>query len=90
MFCAHAPLAGGERETCAALMGAAAADACIAILDRERLRQPVLDSLLRAIQAHLEHRAAGVFQVGAVVFSNQYGLLGRTDQAQELLEELSK
>lgn len=90
LFCAHAALAGADRETCAALMAAAAADACIAILDRERLRQPVLDSLLRAIQAHLEHRAAGVFQVGAVVFSNQYGLLGRTDQAQELLEELSK
>lgn len=90
LFCAHAALAGANRETCAALMEAAAADACVAILDRERLRQPVLDSLLRAIQTHLEHRAAGAFQVGAVVFSNEYGLLGRTDQAQEILGELNE
>ena len=90
LFCAHAALAGANQETCAALMDAATADACIDILDRAGLRQFVLDSLLRAIQTHLEHRTAGAFQVGAVVFSNEYGLLGQTDKVSEMLEELGK
>lgn len=90
LFCAHAALAGANRETCAALLEAAAADACVAILDREGLRQAVLDSLLQAIQSHLERRAAGAFSVGAVVFSNEYGLLGLTDKGSEILEEWGK
>ena len=90
LFCAHAALAGANKKTCAALMEAATADACIAILDRAGLRQPVLDSLLRAIQTHLEHRAMGAFQVGAVVFSNEYGLLGLTNKVNEVLEGLGR
>ena len=34
-------------------------------------------------------RAAGAFQVGAVAFSNQYGHLGRTSQAKELMDAWS-
>jgi len=86
LFCAHAALAGADRETCAALMGAATADACVAILDREGLRRPVLDSLLAAIQRRLDRRAAGTFRTGAVLFSNEYGPLGQTAGAAEILE----
>lgn len=87
LFCAHAVLAGADRKICAALMETVTTDACIAILDRENLRRPVLTSLLCAIQEHLDHRAAGVFQVGAVLFSNEYGPLGQTAQAAEILRE---
>ena len=48
---------------------------------------PVLSSLLDAIQLHLDRRAAGAFRVGAVLFSNQYGPLGQTRTAKELLDE---
>lgn len=90
LFCAHAALAGAGRETCAALMDAATADACIAILDQEGLCTAVLDSILGAIQSHLEHRAARAFRVGAVLFSNEYGPLGQTTGAKEILKEWSK
>jgi len=90
LFCAHAALAGAGRAVCAELMEAATADACVAILDREGLRRPVLDSLLKAVQSHLDHRAAGAFLVGAVLFSNEYGLLGRTEQAEETIKEWSR
>ena len=39
------------------------------------------------MQAHLERRAAGSFRVGAVLFSNEYGLLGQTDTVKEILSE---
>lgn len=89
LFCAHATLCGAGPELCRALMDCAASDACIAVLDKVGLRAEVLDSLLSAIQDHLDRRAAGAFTVGAVVFSNQYGLLGRTRRAKELMEQWS-
>ena len=54
---------------------------------QERLREAVMQSLLAAIQTHLERRANGAYRVGALLFSNQYGLLGRTDTAVELLRQ---
>ena len=86
LFCAHAALCGADVELCRNLMAAATTDACIELLDRAGLRGPVLDSLLSAIQLHLERRAAGAYQTGAVMFSNVYGPLGRTGQAKEILE----
>ena len=73
--------------TCAALLDAATTDACIALLDEAGLRAPVLDSLLRAVERHLVRRAAGAYLVGAVLLSNEYGLLGRTASAAEMLAE---
>ena len=85
LFCTYAALSGAGPETCAALLGAATTDACIEILDREALRAPVLAGLVDAIQTHLNRRAAGAFRVGAILFSNQYGPLGQTQTAKELL-----
>lgn len=86
LFCAHAALCGGGVELCRNLMAAATTDACIELLDADGLREAVLDSLLDAIQLHLERRAAGAYAVGAVMFSNVYGPLGRTGKAKEILE----
>ena len=87
LFCAHAALCGADRALCARLMDAATTDACLDLLDQAQLRVPVLESLLAAIQLHLDRRAAGTFRVGAVLFSNQHGPLGTTQTAKELLEQ---
>lgn len=85
LFCAHAALWGADRALCRALMDAATTDRCIELLDGAGLREPVMKSLLDAVQLHLERRAAGAYAIGAVTFSNVYGLLGLTDQAKEIL-----
>lgn len=90
LFCAYGALCGAKQEVCSAIMEAATTDACIAILDRAGLRAPVLKEILAAVQRHLEQRAAGAFRVGAVMFSNEYGLLGQTETAEEILTEWSK
>ncbi len=89
LFCAHAALCGAGREICTALMNAATTDACLEILDKAGLRAPVLESLLSAVQIHLDRRAAEKFKVGAVLFSNQHGPLGQTRTAEELLKKWS-
>lgn len=85
LFCAHAAVCGGDQNLCRRLMETATTDACVAALDEAGLREAVLNSLLAAIQTHLERRAAGSFLVGAVTFSNEYGLLGKTETVEEIL-----
>ena len=87
LFCTHAALCGADRKVCTALYNAATTDACLEILDTAGLREPVLQSLLAAIQLHLDRRAGGAFRVGAVLFSNQFGPLGQTETAARLLNE---
>lgn len=85
IFCAHAAFCGGETELCRQLMEAATTDACIALLDGADLRERVMDSILRAIQRRLAHRAGSSFLVGAVTFSNRYGVLGHTETAKQII-----
>ena len=87
LFCTHAALCGADRKVCTALYNAATTDACLEILNTAGLREPVLQSLLAAIQLHLDRRAGGAFRVGAVLFSNQHGPLGQTETAARLLDE---
>ena len=85
LVCAHAAVCGASKEVCTALLEAATTDACIEILDRAHLREAVLERLLKAIQQHLEHRVLHKYRIGAVMFSNQYGLLGQTQMAKEII-----
>lgn len=86
LVCAHAAVCGASQKMCMALLQAATTDACIEILDSAQLRGPVMERLLQAIQQHLDHRVRGKYQIGAVLFSNQYGLLGETQKAKEIME----
>ena len=86
IFCAHAALCGADQETARALMDSATADRCLEILGEKNLREPVLSSLLSAVQGRLDRRAGEGLRTGAVLFSNQYGLLGLTRGAKEILD----
>ena len=84
LFCAHAAVCGASVETCRALMEQVSTDGCLAVLDAAGLREPVINSLLKAIQSHLDRRAGGALRIGAILFSNEYGLLGETSGAKGL------
>ena len=66
-------------------MEAATTDACLEILEEAGLREHVIGSILKAVQQKLEHRAAGSCRIGAMMFSNVYGLLGITAEGEEIL-----
>ena len=86
LFCAHAACCGASRQVCLELLQAATADRCVEILDGAGLREPVLRRLLEAIQLHLDRRVQGKYRVGAVLFSNTYGLLGHTEPGREIIQ----
>ena len=87
LFCAHAALCGAERIICEKLMQQVTTDGCLEILKEERLCKPVMESLLREIQTVLERKSGGACRFGAILFSNVYGLLGKTAEAEALLRE---
>ena len=87
LFCAHAALCGADRIICESLMQQVTTDGCLEILKNARLCKPVMESLLREIQTVLERKSGGACRFGAVLFSNVYGLLGKTAEAEMLLRE---
>lgn len=87
LFCAHAAICGATGETCRELMEQVSCDGCLAVLEKAGLRETVMESLLARIQQHLDRRAAGALQIGALCFSNTYGLLGMTESARLLLDQ---
>lgn len=90
LFCAYAAACGAGQAVCRALLEAPTADACIAILEQNGLREAVLSGLTAAIGRHLRRRAAGAYQIGAIWFSREYGELGRTPEAEEIVRQWKK
>ena len=90
VLCAHAALCGADRETARALMDSATTDRCLEVLDGAGLRGPVLASVLEAVQEHLDRRTGQEMPAGAVLFSNQFGLLGATQRGEEMLAEWNR
>ena len=72
-------------------MDRAMTDDMLAILEEEGLRQAVTDSLMKRMDFHLTHqKTVGTMRVGAVAFSNVYGVLGKTEAADEILGQIRK
>ena len=81
---AHTALAGGDRKLLRALFDSPTTDAGVALLQEAGLMEPVMASITQALEEQLTHRA-GSMEIGAVFFSNQYGILGKTVAADRLL-----
>ena len=66
-------------------MEAPTTDAALEFLQGAGLQEPVLRSLLQAIDGHVRCRVGVGAAAGAVLFSNQYGPLGQSEGAREVL-----
>lgn len=84
---AHAACCGAGAEICRKLMKAATTDACIEILKKSGLYETVTESLTAAVGERLALRAEERMRVGAVLFSNQYGYIGETAGAREIVRD---
>ena len=84
LMAVHCALVGGSSELCQRLMECATTDACIALLAPEQMVEPVMQSLMNAMERQLIRRVGDSCQIGAVMFSKEYGLLGRTSQAEPI------
>ena len=46
-----------------------------------------MERILKEIQAHLARRVRDAYRIGAVVFSNEHGLLGMTEEARSIIDD---
>ncbi len=86
---AHAAVAGADTDTCRRLMESVTTDACIHILREAGICERVMDTILQRIQAYLDRRCAPAL-CGMIMFSNEYGELGRTLGAERILGETDR
>ena len=61
-------------------------DEATKILQREGIFEPVMEAVAEKIDFYMQHRVHGKIKTGALMFSNAYGVLGKTKFADELIE----
>ena len=87
ILAAHAGMAGVRPARIAEIMDCAACDDAVRILKEEGLDKPVLKTVTDKVLFHLQHRAEDM-EIGVVIFSKEYGILGESDNARTLLQKI--
>ena len=84
---AHGAAAGADAETIREMLDCAACDDAVRILREKGLDRETLSRVTEKISFHLEHRAEPM-EVGVLMFSKEYGILGRSQNADTLLKKI--
>ena len=83
-------MCGASRETVSRLMDSAMTDDMLAILDESGLREQVMQSIMERTDLLLKHRPLGSMNRAVISSSKEYGVLGMTEQAQDIIEVIRK
>lgn len=89
ILAACAVRAGAGIEAVRNILDCVTTDAALELLKNEKILGKTMEQLMLRIDACLQKRGGDNMQIGAVVFSNEYGLLGKTEQADELLLKIT-
>ena len=87
ILAAHAGAAGVAPEVIEQLLGCVACDDVLRILQEHGGYEPVMERVTEKVQFHLQHRSDEM-EIGTYIFSKEYGLLGQSSNAKELLEKI--
>lgn len=86
IFAAHLALCGGTRAQVEAMREATTTEEMLTRLEEMRLRAQVMASIMGEIEAHMAHRIRGQMDFGVIVYSERFGRVGETADAERLLE----
>ncbi len=81
-------LAGTEADVLKRLTDCVTVDGALALLTAAGTAEKTAAILMKKIQFYLDARTKGAIKAGAVVFSDKYGIIGRTAAADELTEKI--
>lgn len=81
-------LAGARLEVLRKIPDCVAVDAALELLEGEGVLPAAEQILLEKIEGHLHHKVHGEIPIGAVLFSNRYGIIGKTKEADRLIRQL--
>lgn len=86
----HAGLAGASKEVLEKLLSCTTTDEAISVLDETGIRNQTIMSILKKLDYHIKERVHHNLKIGAIIFSNQYGYMGETEDAKCLLKKLTE
>ena len=86
LFALQAMLHGASSEVGKEIYACLTTDEVTKILKREQLFEPVMDKVTERIDFYMQHRVHGKIKTAAFMFSNVYGILGKTKYADELIQ----
>lgn len=86
---AHAALAGAGSKVIRDVFDSVSVDNAFSVLQKSGYLKPVMERVTEQVQKHLERRA-GNMEIGAIIFSNQFGLLGKTVLADKLCQKVKE
>ena len=87
ILAAHAAACGASQGAVAEIMDCVACDDALRVLTEAGIYEETLRRITDRAAFHLRHRA-GELEMGTVLFSKEYGLLGRTDNTEELIHKI--
>ena len=90
LMTAAAIRAGADLETAKQLLETITTVEAIGILKGKGLLEKTMAEILPRIHYYLQHRIGEAFPTEAILFSNEYGFLGETAGAQEMLKHFRK
>ncbi len=86
---AYAAMAGGDSKLLKKLMTANTTEEALEYIREEGLLEAAMELIMERIYFYLNKRAYDKLKLGAITFSNQLGLLGKTKGVEELLWYIS-
>ena len=86
LFALQAMLHGASIEVGQEIYHCLTTDEVTKILKREELFEPVMEQVTERIDFYMQHRVHGKIKTAAFMFSNVYGILGKTKDAEELIQ----
>lgn len=88
ILAAHTLLSGGDADVCRSILQAVTTDEGLRIINEHGLLTPVMNSIMEKIRYYLDHRAYGKLKFGIIIFSNEFGELGRIGPIDEMVAEI--
>ena len=85
IFAVHAAMAGAGADVVQEIYNCINTDRMLDVVEREGLREAVMQSILVAIEKHVAGRIGDAMRFGVIVFSEKYGYLGQTSDAAAVL-----
>ena len=86
LFALQAMFRGASIEVGKEIYGCLTTDEVTKILKRENLFEPVMEQVTEKIDFYMQHRVHGKIKTAAFMFSNVYGILGKTKYADALIQ----
>ena len=88
VFAAHAAMAGADQETVRRVMQCINTTEAAAIIREQGMLEKVMKTITERIEFYLRQRAGEELQIGMILFSLEDGILGKTEEADLLLEQI--